>query len=382
LLLIIDAGEDNATNTCEVSSNIQLKGAEEDGFASTDVGQKAQLDNFDNQHTTTTALSSITVPSAVTTPSAVSTDGSEATKPVSKRPLILYAYSESEKARPNIEFFIAHGLHAAADFLFIFNGDTDVASLLPKKPNIRYIHRTNDCYDLGAYAEVLTAKDLYKGYKRFILINASIRGPFLPHWADGCWSDMYLNKVTEEVKVSLMKRSSKSSRNVLTCISQLVGMTINCDPQFHLQSMIWATDIIGIETLLYPSEATIKAFRAASPPRPPGFVLPELEIVGINSCPHDHYQAIAVEVSATLLLQSAGYKVDTMMTAYHASEKYAEECFPVGDVLYNEHYYGTNVHPYELIFMKTGRGIDPAGLPRWTNWTDGIGYSSYDHCHN
>jgi hypothetical protein len=55
---------------------------------------------------------------------------------VSERPLILYAYAESESARVNIQSFIAHSLHVAADFIFIFNGETDGASLLPLEPNI------------------------------------------------------------------------------------------------------------------------------------------------------------------------------------------------------------------------------------------------------
>ncbi len=118
------------------------------------------------------------------------------------RPLILYAFFETELARRNLKFYIAHALHDAADFLFIFNGDTDADQLLPKASNIKAIHRANDCYDLGAFAEVLLKDDLYKNYKRFITMNASLRGPFLPVWAmGGCWSDMYLNLITDEVKV-------------------------------------------------------------------------------------------------------------------------------------------------------------------------------------
>ena len=120
---------------------------------------------------------------------------------VSERPLILYAYSETESARINLEFFIAHGLHANADFVFILNGPTNAPDIIPQEPNIHYVRRPNDCYDLGAYAEVLIKDDLYKGYKHFIMLNASIRGPFLPYWAEGCWSDMYLKRVTDEVKV-------------------------------------------------------------------------------------------------------------------------------------------------------------------------------------
>lgn len=120
---------------------------------------------------------------------------------VLNRPLILYAYSESKNARKNLEFFLAHGIHAAADFVFILNGHTDVASSIPVADNIRYVQRPNDCYDLGAYAEVLTTDDLYRRYRKFIMLNASIRGPFLPYWAESCWSDMYLKRVTNEVKV-------------------------------------------------------------------------------------------------------------------------------------------------------------------------------------
>ncbi len=130
-------------------------------------------------------------------------EGNGNSRPVSERPLILFAYSESDFARINLKFFVDHGLHGAADFIFILNGDTNVEKkIIPRdKENIRVIHRKNDCYDLGAHAEVLQKDDLYKGYKRFILMNASIRGPFVTHWSKECWSDTYLNKLTDEVKV-------------------------------------------------------------------------------------------------------------------------------------------------------------------------------------
>jgi hypothetical protein len=137
------------------------------------------------------------------------------TTTASERPLVLYAYSESKNARFNLKFFINHGLHAAADFVFILNGRTTAASLIPDRPNIRYVQRANDCYDLGAYAEVLTGNDLYKKYKKFIMMNASIRGPFLPYWSRGCWTDMYLSRITEEVKVGI-DTSLQGPKTILT----------------------------------------------------------------------------------------------------------------------------------------------------------------------
>ena len=71
--------------------------------------------------------------------------------------------------------------------------------------------RDNTCFDLGAHHAVLSAerdngRRPYKdSYKRFILMNASIRGPFVPHWSRECWSDAYLGRLNERVKVLLTK---------------------------------------------------------------------------------------------------------------------------------------------------------------------------------
>jgi hypothetical protein len=278
----------------------------------------------------------------------------------SDRPLILYAYFETVTARANLEFFIAHGLHAAADFIFIMNGEGNATGLIPNETNIKYVQRENDCYDLGAYAEVLTKDDLWKKYGQFIMLNASIRGPFLPYWAEACWSDMYLKRVTEEVK--------------------LVGMTANCWPSFHVQSMIWATDTIGLSILLSRK--------------------------GIHRCFHSWESAVSAEIGASALIKLAGYKLDVMMSLYHSKDKnedgneekdgkngmgkwnggsgsrYENECDSSdnGDVLWDGEYAGINVHPYETIFLKSNRDISPVVLTRLTEWTKGRGYSSYDFC--
>lgn len=303
--------------------------------------------------------------------SASSTQAS-AGKPTDK-PLILYAYAESSSARPNIEFFIAHALHSAADFVFILNGDTDIDKIIPDKKNIKVVKRPNDCYDLGAYSQVLLQDDFYKKYKRFIMLNASIRGPFIPYWSDACWTDMYLNKVTDEVK--------------------LVGMTANCWPTFHIQSMIWATDIVGINVLLFPPESAL-AYLAEHPivfpptgfhdPAPAGS--PETPKVqqapGINGCFHSWDAAVAAEVSSTSLIRAAGYKVDAMMSAYQGQESYrnGESCAENVDVLWNGKYWGSNVGLYETGWMKSNRDVDPVGLEKQSEWVKGRKYSSYDYC--
>jgi len=115
--------------------------------------------------------------------------------------LILYAYSETENARMNYQFFLEKGLHGAADFVFIFNGPTNASDLLPDIPNVRAVHRENTCFDLGAFGEVLLKDDLWKRYKKFITMNASVRGPFIPLYSNACWTDTFLNPINDHVKV-------------------------------------------------------------------------------------------------------------------------------------------------------------------------------------
>jgi hypothetical protein len=82
------------------------------------------------------------------------------------RPLITYVYYETDFSRVNLQFFVDHGLHGAADFIFILNGPTDVdETIIFKQPDdggikrsrehVKIKRRNNDCYDLGAHNEVL-----------------------------------------------------------------------------------------------------------------------------------------------------------------------------------------------------------------------------------
>ena len=166
---------------------------------------------------------------------------------------------------------------------------------------------------------------------------------------------------------------------------QLVGMTANCWPSFHVQSMIWATDIIGVSTLLFPPEDAIAELKKSPTWDPESETFSDTlpaSHPGINACFHTWHTAVASEIGSSALIKAAGYKLDVMMSAYHSSGDYEETCnnSENGDVLWEKKYYGTNVHPYETIFLKSNRDIDPAGLERLTDWTNGRGYNSYQFC--
>lgn len=128
------------------------------------------------------------------------------------RPLVLYAYAESDAGRADLAFFVRNGVHRRADFVFIINGPTNATDMIPTDlPNVRMVQRDNTCFDLGAFGEVLRADNLWKRYRRFITMNASIRGPFLPLYSSACWTDIFLDRITERTKVCLPRSCSSSS---------------------------------------------------------------------------------------------------------------------------------------------------------------------------
>ncbi|KAK7704142.1 hypothetical protein SLS64_008700 [Diaporthe eres] len=272
-------------------------------------------------------------------------------------PLVLYDYAESETARENFKFFLEKGIHGGADFIFIFNGETDAVSLVPEHPNIKIIQRENTCFDLGGMGEVLREDDLWKRYKRFITMNASIKGPFLPRYAStACWTDIFLSRVTDTVK--------------------LVGTTANCQPSPHVQSMLWATDDIGMGILLDPA-------LAHSVPQDDHWGTVD-DPVGLSFCHETMDAAVHSELGSTRLITSQGYAVDVLMTAYELSagagiEEYCKNG-QFEDILYDKKYYGTNIHPYETVFIKANRDIEPVLVQKLSDWHLRNGVSSWDTC--
>lgn len=280
------------------------------------------------------------------------------------KPLLIYAYHESVQARANILFFLRHGLHGRADFIFIVNGYSDIDKVIPTNtPNVKIIKRDNTCYDLGSIGEILRSNnyELVKKYKKFILMNSSVRGPFLPKWAaNECWSDKFLNKVNEKVK--------------------LVGMSHNCIPVRHVQSMIIATDSIGINILLSGSQTSNYIRNVTAEEE----VIRKLDLnpfsmIGLSSCYQNYSQAVSAEMSLTNLIYNATYEVDVLMTA-SVTEDYFKNCRNANPLIFRG-YYGASLHPYETIFTKVNKEIyDQIVIDKLTDWHNEWEVNSWESC--
>ncbi|OTB20534.1 hypothetical protein K445DRAFT_299591 [Daldinia sp. EC12] len=252
------------------------------------------------------------------------------------RTLITYAYTESQITRENLAFFIDNGLHRNADFVFILNGPTHASSMIPKDPNIRVVSRHDECFDLGSHGEVLREDNLWKKYERFVMLNANARGPFVPYWSDACWSDAFLSRVTEDVK--------------------LVGATATCHPKFHIDPLLWATDSTGIKLLLDPPQDSTAPHHSSSSSSN------KQTLVALGGCYKDKQQASHGEIEATSMIKKAGYNVDVLMAAFHNAGSHEEACLrgPTQEAVADD------PHPYETLFVKAGNDVDPAAIARLT----------------
>ena len=212
-------------------------------------------------------------------------------------------------------------------------------------------------------------------------------------------------------------------------------MTANCYPAFHIQSMIWATDDVGMELMLFR-----RRWEETDNPGPENLIEGMSRPgVALQGCYNDRNAAIGAEVGATSAIRNAGYEVSALMAAFHKfggkpppsstssssssssasptptsssgdddsnsahdetleplmSEKpqpgrnYWTDCLAgegAGDVLFNGMYFGGNVHPYETVFMKANRDVDPTTLRLLTEWhregsaNDGDGGGSWNVC--
>jgi hypothetical protein len=130
-----------------------------------------------------------------------------------------------------LHFFIDHGLHSAADFIFILNGETDVAESMifsrtdtDSTPNRDTRHilvkkRSGPPFTLGTLAEILEEVNRSEGwsdsngptmatnqvplkdlYKSFLFLNSYIRAPIVPPESTALWSDIFLNKLNDKAK--------------------------------------------------------------------------------------------------------------------------------------------------------------------------------------
>jgi len=238
--------------------------------------------------------------------------------------LLLYVFHELND-RVNMFIKKAIFLDPDIDFLVINNG-SEKEPILPD--HVIYFKCENVGYDFGGWSRGLLYNDLYKGYDTFIFVNSSVAGPYLPSYYQGRWTDIYLNGLTDSVKLF---GSTINTTN-------LMGTDI--EGSSHIQSYIFA---MNYETLLF---------------------LISKDIFSLTNYSNSFQDAIVnKEIRMSRLVIENGWNIGCLMTYYKgvdfrflASKPSDYKPFIEGDPMKSKNFSDKLFNNfYELVFIKGNR---------------------------
>lgn len=208
-----------------------------------------------------------------------------------------------EHADPKIDYIFLVPQAPAAAPENVKGRRRDIRHAFPFTPNIRVLERANDCLGSSGLRDVLVdtsgstnddkgsdirdnsienmplnVETLLSRYTHFVFLDSSMRGPFLPRYMRPRstsqlikpWTDVFTNRLGSQIK--------------------LVGRTVSCEIEMHVQAPVWATDRVGLQLLLEH---------------------------GVLDCATNPITAQRRhELAATRVILGAGYGVDCLMLRY------------------------------------------------------------------
>jgi len=196
-----------------------------------------------------------------------------------------------------------------------------------------------------------------KKYSYFMLLNASVRGPFYPLWLGGGasnWVDVFKSQLTEEV--------------------WLVGTSFNCMKSipslYHLQSFTLMTHRRGLELIYMDFQQRLLIFEAngQSCDVADGFQEPGKQSIVF---------VYEIGMTQTFLSRNIGVKsivLGWQDVDFRFSEGVNTLCMRQHDQYFPTKYFGIALNPFEVIFYKTNtakfKRVDMDKLELYSLWFD------------
>lgn len=238
--------------------------------------------------------------------------------------LITFVHFKNDWSKVNLDFFLKLGLTNSPEhhFNFVINSPSGGENI-PIQDNISIIKGHNEGHDFGGYKQSLESVNI-NDFDRFIFINDTCRGPFLPEYLPfETWVDIIGNLFTDKIKLVGSTWNFADAQNIVKI------------DNLHIQSYFFATDLQGLSLLL--SGGIFNTKNKA-----------KTQII------KEH------EIGMSRLLLKSGFKIKPLQLSQHNVEKSRDIC-------YNGRYYGTTINPLEVMFIKTNR-IQSKTINNYTKW--------------
>jgi hypothetical protein len=280
--------------------------------------------------------------------------------------LVIYVYNAvDEQQQRNFAFFLRYGIaENGPTYRIVVTQGPGVLDFprLPSLPaNAAYL-KTQQCTTTwGAIDAVMLALPIVD-HEHFVVLDASVRGPFLPPYMQGTsadqggaqhallhWTEAYTSRLTAHVK--------------------LVGAWVSCEgaPRWgnaaadwrgnpYVSPSIWATDAAGWKVL------------AAKP--------------GVFRCHTDPWDTrYFSDAGASLTILEAGWGLDSLLTRYQGVDWTRSENWQCNQRVRPEfelHYDGISITPYETVFVPVSNSMVAAkwsfveAAARYEEWMDNL----------
>lgn len=248
--------------------------------------------------------------------------------------LVIYiaGYSDAE-ALNNVAYFMRHGIkeNDGAHYLIAIEQDyyLDTVELFPTHlpSNVEIVQTQVKCYNWGTLGWVLKSRGDVGRYKKYVWLDSSVRGPFLPNYIEATglrWHQLLTGMIDETTK--------------------LVGGTISCSgiklnilhPTLfipHVQGYLVATDRKGLAVLMATDSPS-----------------------GVLACHQNYVPAVRFsEIGASEAILNAGYNIGSLMLKYRGvdwRDRHMWNCNDRMSPLFAHMYDGYDVSPLEAMFVK------------------------------
>jgi hypothetical protein len=286
------------------------------------------------------------------------------------------------QATTNLDFFIEHGVrqHSAGKrslvnhvFVLVCQG-VPAPSFVPRDMMI-LLERKNSGYDFeawyhGVHAALSAIQPrpkpfppqsialwlplLVKYFDKFVFINSSVRGPYLPLW---------YHNLGVSWTVALTGGLDSRTKLVGTTMNRCGGnggwrmLPLSCSAP-HVQSMVFATDRVGLELLFLPTQTK---------PEP---------LFSVRNL-HGYNETIRkLEIGMSEAMRDAGFNVRAISMSELIMEKISRQDADNGglglhgDMQFENLYFGHNLNPLETLFWKTNRGYRSKITSQYDHWLD------------
>lgn len=236
----------------------------------------------------------------------------------------------------NVNFFTKCGIIDSGEYQYNFVINSQKCNInIPQFGNVNVISGRNDGYDFGGYAQSLETVDINQ-FDRFIFINDTCRGPFIPEYIPSnlSWIDMFFEKLSDKVK--------------------MVGPTWNTDcpafgshPDFspHIQSYCFGTDRVGIDIMKKHKIFDFTAYNSIEGP-----------------CRKKTHLIVYHEIGMSRAIIEEGFEIKPFLLSQHIDAKHGCVCQDVGL------YFFETPNPLEVMFYKTTQSTVRSKI--FANYTD------------